>query len=508
MPLHPPPPVRRAAEDGARTPQAGMPEAETPEAPAAQRARPEVEGPEAKAAPGAAVPEAALPEPAGAEIPLHPAPPPIRRLTEDGARTPQARMPEAVTPEAAEPEAPKPEAGGSRVEVAPETAAHEGAGAELPLPPAPPAIQRLAQGGARIPEAEMGVPEMAEEMAAPLPDADVPMGEPAPEAAEPDEPLVEISLPPAPPRIQRVAEEPAPETGVLETPEEVAAPLPGVEGPRTEPPPFQRPAEGAEPLAPSKKTIQAERLPSPAPPPVQRAPEEAVPSLAAPETVEAEAGREPERPPALPLLQKQVGLDTVIQARAEARKRLPLIKTGRAPEAPAEAEAPATLRRSGLRDQAAARPVARLQARFEDGRIAAGEELAAVPGAPPARPTPPPPRIMPLRQPVVQMMGLEGADRSPWAEEAGLMATAGLPLARPVTMREAVQRQTAEGELLSAGSGAHVVQRAVADEPEPGASPPAEAEETGVDLDDLARQVYPLIKRLLAVERERLPRFR
>jgi hypothetical protein len=48
----------------------------------------------------------------------------------------------------------------------------------------------------------------------------------------------------------------------------------------------------------------------------------------------------------------------------------------------------------------------------------------------------------------------------------------------------------------------------VEDEAEPAAEPEEQAGEAGFNLDDLARQVYPFIKRLLAVERERLPRYR
>jgi hypothetical protein len=45
-----------------------------------------------------------------------------------------------------------------------------------------------------------------------------------------------------------------------------------------------------------------------------------------------------------------------------------------------------------------------------------------------------------------------------------------------------------------------VVQRAEEEPPEAG---PAEEPAPGLNLDDLARQIFPLIKRKLAVERER-----
>jgi hypothetical protein len=54
-----------------------------------------------------------------------------------------------------------------------------------------------------------------------------------------------------------------------------------------------------------------------------------------------------------------------------------------------------------------------------------------------------------------------------------------------------------------AAQGKEIVQRSIVTQPEKGRA--AEEEEPELDLDDLAREVYPLIKRMLAIERERMP---
>jgi hypothetical protein len=68
-----------------------------------------------------------------------------------------------------------------------------------------------------------------------------------------------------------------------------------------------------------------------------------------------------------------------------------------------------------------------------------------------------------------------------------------------------VQRQplAISPALDTAARGIEIVQR-VETPPAAAAEPPA-AEAPQPNLDDLARQIYPLIKRMLAVERERRP---
>jgi hypothetical protein len=63
-----------------------------------------------------------------------------------------------------------------------------------------------------------------------------------------------------------------------------------------------------------------------------------------------------------------------------------------------------------------------------------------------------------------------------------------------------IQRQPADQAISPPGSG---IMQQVTETP-PAASKPLL--EKKADLDELARQIYPLIKRMLAVERERMPR--
>jgi hypothetical protein len=76
------------------------------------------------------------------------------------------------------------------------------------------------------------------------------------------------------------------------------------------------------------------------------------------------------------------------------------------------------------------------------------------------------------------------------------------PVSRPAPAA-LIQRQPVAPsvDLTVAAQGADVVQRAVETPPETGLT--TEEEGSELDLDHLARQVYPLIKRMLAVERER-----
>ena len=92
-----------------------------------------------------------------------------------------------------------------------------------------------------------------------------------------------------------------------------------------------------------------------------------------------------------------------------------------------------------------------------------------------------------------------GPARSPaWGDEFPL------PPARWPAPAALIQRQPVAPpvDLTVAAQGTDVVQRAVETPPETGL---ATTEEEGpeLDLDHLARQIYPLIKRMLAVERER-----
>jgi len=69
-----------------------------------------------------------------------------------------------------------------------------------------------------------------------------------------------------------------------------------------------------------------------------------------------------------------------------------------------------------------------------------------------------------------------------------------LPLATRSIQRQPAAVETGGSEVAPRGE---TVQRVVEE---------AHAEQAGPNLDELARRVYPFVKRLLAVERERLPR--
>ena len=85
--------------------------------------------------------------------------------------------------------------------------------------------------------------------------------------------------------------------------------------------------------------------------------------------------------------------------------------------------------------------------------------------------------------------------------EAGLAGVKGVDSARLalVVQRQAVEVPAGPPEPSPAGAG--LAQRVSLGPPETGIR--SRDEEPRLDLDDLARQVYPFIKRMVAVERER-----
>jgi hypothetical protein len=128
----------------------------------------------------------------------------------------------------------------------------------------------------------------------------------------------------------------------------------------------------------------------------------------------------------------------------------------------------------------------RVQARFEDERVQARFADRGV--------------VMPVSKlvPGRAEPAHAGPARPPaWGGEFPLP-----PVSRPAPAT-LIQRQPVvpSVDLAAAARGAEFVQRAVELPPETGLTPRGEGPE--LDLDHLARQVYPLIKRMLAVERER-----
>jgi hypothetical protein len=184
--------------------------------------------------------------------------------------------------------------------------------------------------------------------------------------------------------------------------------------------------------------------------------------------------------------ERAAGLGEEVLARAASRARLPLTE----PLRPASG-----LGRTGPPAQMAIPPRAQVQARFEDERVQARFEDERVQARfedegvvmPVSKPVPA--RVEPARA---------GPARPPaWGGEFPLP-----PVSRPAPAA-LIQRQPVAPsvDLTVAAQGADVVQRAVETPPETGLT--TEEEGSELDLDHLARQVYPLIKRMLAVERER-----
>jgi len=181
------------------------------------------------------------------------------------------------------------------------------------------------------------------------------------------------------------------------------------------------------------------------------------------------------------------GLEEEVLARAASSARLPLTE----PPSPASG-----LGRTGPPAQATTLPRSQVQARFADERVQTrfaderGQARFEDEGV-----VMPVSKLVPARAEPVRA----GPARPPaWGGEFPLP-----PVSRPAPAA-LIQRQPVvpSVDLTAAARGAKVVQRAVETPPETGLMPEDE-ERPELDLDHLARQVYPLIKRMLAVERER-----
>jgi hypothetical protein len=242
---------------------------------------------------------------------------------------------------------------------------------------------------------------------------------------------------------------------------------------REAPPEVQREAE-----APLEVGREAAPVAEEAQPPLPRVVLPEVEREVAPEVSEASeaplrVGREaiappaPEAPAAEVEPQPPLGLEREVLARAESRAHLPLAE----PLRPAR----------GFEQ--------------EEEHVEAPEDLRK---PPPATPTRPPTHMAMLRPPQARFAdeGQVGVAQA-WRPELPLPTTPQLPTGE-MLQREALAISM---DLAPPPRRVEVVQRAEM-EMTPAAEP-AEEEESGTDLDNLARQVYPLIKRMLAIERER-----
>jgi hypothetical protein len=372
-----------------------------------------------------------------------------------------------------------------------------------PLEVSPVADARPPVADARPPVADVGPP---------VADVGPPVAGVGPPVADVGPPVAE-----AEPPVQRLEEPRPPE--VEAGPVQPEAPPPGMEtgraGPlvRPETPPVQRLEEPTrEELAPAFPP-EAEAA---APPEGRRvdadrgvpAPQEPIPSppveveRAAPATVEGptpftvqrlvgeEDETSPPEPegPAPPAIEvRRAGLDQELLARAASREHLPLTRP------------PRMISTSG--PEMTALPQARIQPRPEAEAEAAPDRWV------PPRPGGPSPELglLPLWEPRRE----PAAAVSPGPDSAqALRVEAPLPPPSRPPLAELVQRlplAVSPGAPIvqrTVGEAEAVVQRAISE------GVGAEEEKAELDLDDLARQVYPMIKRMLAIERERLPWFR
>jgi hypothetical protein len=339
----------------------------------------------------------------------------------------------------------------------------------------------------------------------------------------PPRPVASREVSGEPPAVQRQPAEEMP-TAAPSPPEEVS---PGLE--------ISRPLM-VEPEPESPRPALSHET-SPGRPAVQRQPAGEMPSLAPSLAQEASAGAETPPPPASapprvplsreaspgwpdvspetrppaqqPLVQRRIepdlqsvstsepeaGLEREILARAESGTRLPLSEPlhsasrfeaeGRRFEVPERLVLPE--RRLPLQvqtmppAQTTLLPQTRVQARFEDQ---ATEAVSPSPGSAPGRMD-------------------AGRVETGWSQVLG----GELPLPPPPRASSAglIQRQPSAlaPDVAVSSQRVGVVQRAQEGEPAASASPVEEKPE--LELDDLARQIYPLIKRMLAVERERRP---
>ena len=131
------------------------------------------------------------------------------------------------------------------------------------------------------------------------------------------------------------------------------------------------------------------------------------------------------------------------------------------------------------------------------GKLGSDERMVL---PPPPRPASPAPQPRPAR---AQAGPAQAKPARATPASASPPAQVPLPLARPPAVQpaqaEVIQRQPEDSSISSVGEAVSAPDTI---------APEAEDEESGVeeiDLGQLARSIYPLVKRLLAIERERMP---
>jgi hypothetical protein len=465
-----PPPVRREAEPE-RPLRVELPEAAPPEQP---ERRPE---PRRAAEPPAIQREAEPEMPLRVELPEEgPPEPPERRPEPRRAAEPPAiqreaeperplrvELPEAVPPEPPE-RRPEPRRAAEPPAIQREAEPERPLRVKLPEaappepPDRPPEPRRVAEPRPESRPAAEPPPVQREEAldmplrTRPLREAPPAQPEPAPEPRRAAEPPPEPPRPAGPPQ----AEEPAPEAG--------------------EPPTVARDILAR---AASRARLPLSKLLAPASGPPKIGPKAA--RIVPPVLMKRMPGRATRPRPALPALHTR-GPDVYVGP------SLPFTLLG------FESAHPARSRPAGPRPglQPPATPSARFQALLEAREVEDGQPLVL-----PALPRPVSPRAPSSSPPARPAQAVKpGVSRPDERSELSL------PLAPPPAPQpapaEVVQRQPEPPAISSVTPPQQIVQRAEGEEPS------GEAR-GGPDLSELARQIYPLVKRMLAIERERRP---
>ncbi|UCC86440.1 MAG: hypothetical protein JSV81_16535 [Anaerolineales bacterium] len=445
-----PPVQREAAPEAPAAPPAQELKPEAPGLPPAREARPAA--PDLPPVQREAPPEVPAAPPVAEVKPEAPDLPPVQR--EAPPEVPAAPPAREVKPEV-------PDLPPAQREAAPEAPAAPPVAEVKPEAPGLPPVQPEAPPVAEVKPEAPDLPLVQRE-APPEVSAAPPVAEIKPEA--PDLPLVQRETPPeapaAPPA--REARPEAPDLPLVQRavpPEvEIKPEAPDLPPPQPEAPP----AREARPEAPDLPLVQREARvppqvvketqPPPEPPLPESEPEAALPTSEAP-AAEVE--------PQLPL-----GLEREVLARAQARAHLPLIE----PLRPARGLEPEEEHVETPQDLRKPPPVSQIRPstpmpvlRLPQVRLGGEGEAGVAPARSDGQPLPPAPRLS-----AGDMLQREALAIS-------------MDLAPPPRRVEVVQRLEGEVETV-----------------------PSQAAEGGKpDLDRLARQVYPLIKRMLAVERER-----
>lgn len=496
------------------------PPSPTPVAPPAARRTPEADLPPVRPRPA----EGLETQPAKPAIaPTSEPPPPTPVAPPVSQRTPEADLPLVR---------PRPTEG---VEGQPEPAeGRPGLAVESTSPPPPPSGQVEAKTVKTQPgqteDVQRSIAQLlhptGQLLAQPETETGLTLASPAPQPA-PDAPAEATAAPPAPARPATVPTLPQPRPSIEQPTEPPPAPLPEPTFKPAAPPasqPVPRPDLPPTPSQPSEP-VEVASLPlaEPEAPPPQLGAAVAeevrvTPGEAPLPVVRPAVQRKPELP--LPLVQPQPEL--AAESGPELIERLPAEPVAALPEiAPPRAgtELETDLNREVLTraklssDLPLIKPRPAIQ-RTPDRSKIADQPTAIPPGSatPPEHPAPSPTArsaelsSLPLAPPIrVEITSSAEAGKNETARPPARVPSA------PVTQVAVAQRQPAEpgittptGEAPLLVAPAVVVQRAE----ENGlvsSSQETESGQAAADLDKLARQIYPLIKRMLAVERDRRP---